>query len=164
MIHDDTAIKTEKLSKIYRIGIEKELHDSLISTILSYLKSPVKNFKKYRSLYRFDDIETSDSNKKQKDIIWALKDVSLEIKKGEAVGIIGRNGAGKTTFLKIISKIASPSSGRAEIRDRISSLLEVGTGFHPELTGRDNIYLNGTILGMTKKEVDQKFDDIVEFS
>jgi lipopolysaccharide transport system ATP-binding protein len=167
MIKDDTAIKTEKLSKIYRIGMENELHDSLTRTFFSYLKSPIKNFKKYRSLYHFDDIknvETSDTNTKPKDIIWALKDVSLEIKKGETVGIIGRNGAGKTTFLKIISKITSPSSGRAEIRDRISSLLEVGTGFHPELTGRDNIYLNGTILGMTKKEVDQKFDDIVEFS
>ena len=167
MINDNTAIKTKELSKIYRIGMENELHDSLIRTFSSYLKSPIKNYKKYRSLYRFDDIEsmeTSKANTKRKDIIWALKDVSLEIKKGEAVGIIGRNGAGKTTLLKIISKITSPSYGRAEIRGRISSLLEVGTGFHPELTGRDNIYLNGTILGMTKKEVDRKFDDIVEFS
>jgi lipopolysaccharide transport system ATP-binding protein len=167
MINDDTAIKTEKLSKIYRIGMENELHDSLTSTFLSYLKSPIKNYHKYRSLYRFDDIEnleTSNANTGRQDIIWALKDISLEIKKGEAVGIIGRNGAGKTTFLKIISKITSPSYGRAEIRGRISSLLEVGTGFHPELTGRDNVYLNGTILGMTKNEVDHKFDDIVEFS
>jgi lipopolysaccharide transport system ATP-binding protein len=167
MIKDDTAIKAEKLSKIYRIGMENELHDSLVSTFLGYLKSPVKNYKKYRSLYRFDDIEnieTSNANTERKDIIWALKDVSLEIKKGEAVGIIGRNGAGKTTLLKIISKITSPSYGRAEIRGRISSLLEVGTGFHPELTGRENVYLNGTILGMTKKEVDRKFDEIIEFS
>ncbi len=167
MINDDTAIKTERLSKIYRIGMENELHDSLTSTFLSCLKSPIKNYKKYRSLYRFDDIEnleTSNANTSRKDIIWALKDVSLEIKKGEAVGIIGRNGAGKTTLLKIISKITSPSYGRAEISGRISCLLEVGTGFHPELTGRDNIYLNGTILGMTKKEVDRKFDEIVEFS
>ncbi len=91
MINDDTAIKAEKLSKIYRIGMENELHDSLTSTFLSYLKSPIKNYKKYRSLYRFDDIEnieTSNANTSRKDIIWALKDVSLEIKKGEAVGII----------------------------------------------------------------------------
>jgi len=167
MINDDTAIKTERLSKIYRIGMENELHDSLASTFLSCLKSPIKNYEKYRSLYRFDDIENlekSNANTGRKDVIWALKDVSLEINKGEAVGIIGRNGAGKTTLLKIISKITSPSYGRAEIRGRISSLLEVGTGFHPELTGRDNIYLNGTILGMTKNEVDHKFDEIVEFS
>ena len=167
MINDDTSIKIEKLSKIYRIGMKNELHDSLISTFLSCLKSPVKNYKKYRSLYRFDDIENLEKgtpNKLPEDIIWALKEISLEIKKGEAVGLIGRNGAGKTTLLKIISKITSPSYGRAEIRDRVSSLLEVGVGFHPELTGRDNVYLNGTILGMSKKEVDQKFDDIVEFS
>jgi lipopolysaccharide transport system ATP-binding protein len=167
MINDDTSIKIEKLSKIYRIGMKNELHDSLISTFLSCLKSPVKNYKKYRSLYRFDDFENLEKgtpNKLPEDIIWALKEISLEIKKGEAVGLIGRNGAGKTTLLKIISKITSPSYGRAEIRDRVSSLLEVGVGFHPELTGRDNVYLNGTILGMSKKEVDQKFDDIVEFS
>jgi lipopolysaccharide transport system ATP-binding protein len=167
MINDDTAIKIEKLSKIYRIGMKNEQHDSLISTFLSFLKSPVKNYQKYRSLYRFDDIENIEkytANTLPEDIIWALKEISLEIKKGEAVGLIGRNGAGKTTLLKIISKITTPSYGRAEIRDRVSSLLEVGVGFHPELTGRDNIYLNGTILGMTKKEVDRKFDDIVEFS
>ena len=167
MINKDTAIKIEKLSKRYRIGLKDEMHDSLTSAIVSYIKSPIKNYRKYRSLYRFDDIENTeefDSSKDRPDIIWALKDISLEIKKGEAVGIIGRNGAGKTTLLKIISKITSPSYGRAEIRGSISSLLEVGTGFHPELTGRDNVYLNGTILGMTKREVDRKFDEIVEFS
>jgi lipopolysaccharide transport system ATP-binding protein len=116
---EDTAIKAENLSKIYRIGVKNELHDSLMSTFVNYLKSPIKNYKKYRSLYRFDDIqhlENTNENNSRKDIIWALKSVSLEIKKGEAVGIIGKNGAGKTTLLKIISKITSPTYGRAVIR------------------------------------------------
>jgi lipopolysaccharide transport system ATP-binding protein len=165
MLDSEIAIKIVKLGKRYRIGLKKEMHENLIGAFLSSLKSPFENYKKYRSLYRFDNMENiNDSNNGQQDIIWALKEISLEIKKGEVVGIIGRNGAGKTTLLKILSKITSPSYGQAEIRGRISSLLEVGTGFHPELTGRENIYLNGTILGMTKKEVDQKFDEIVEFS
>lgn len=167
MIDSNTAIKIDKLSKRYRIGLKNEMHDSLISAFVSYIKSPIENYKKYRSLYRFGDVEDSDrnnTNNGQKSVIWALKDISLDIKIGEVVGIIGRNGAGKTTLLKIISKITAPTYGCAEIRGRISSLLEVGTGFHPELTGRDNVYLNGTILGMTKKEVDRKFDEIVEFS
>lgn len=107
-------------------------------------------------------------SKKQKagseSLFWALKDVSFDVKKGEAVGIIGRNGAGKSTMLKILSRITEPSEGRIEINGRVASLLEVGTGFHAELTGRENIYLNGTILGMTREEVKRKFDEIVEFS
>jgi lipopolysaccharide transport system ATP-binding protein len=168
MIDLDTTIKIDKLSKRYRIGLKNEMHDSLMSALVSFIKSPIENYKKYRALYRFDDIVDSDkrndANNGQNNVIWALKDISLQVKKGEVIGIIGRNGAGKTTLLKIISKITTPTYGRAEIRGRISSLLEVGTGFHPELTGRDNVYLNGTILGMTKKEVDHKFDEIVEFS
>ena len=98
------------------------------------------------------------------DTIWALKDVSFEVKQGEVVGFIGRNGAGKSTLLKILSRITEPTSGRAEIHGRVGSLLEVGTGFHPELTGRENVYLNGAVLGMRKAEIHRKFDEIVAFA
>ncbi|HBF34974.1 TPA: ABC transporter ATP-binding protein, partial [Candidatus Sumerlaeota bacterium] len=95
---------------------------------------------------------------------WALRDVSFEVRQGETVGIIGRNGAGKSTLLKMLSRVVAPSAGRAEMYGRLASLLEVGTGFHAELTGRENIYLNGAILGMKKAEIDRKFDEIVDFS
>ncbi len=139
-MEDNIAIKVTGLGKKYTIGKEKD--SSLRSTLAGAFKS---------------------SAQKGKDF-WALKDVNFEIKKGEVVGIIGKNGAGKSTLLKVLSQITKPTEGRIEINGRVASLLEVGTGFHPELTGRENIYLNGTILGMTRKEVKAKFDEIVEFS
>ena len=167
MTSNEIAIKVENISKLYRIGMKEQVHDSIGGAIFAFIKSPLKNYLKYRSLYRFDDIESNDNSNQDNqpsDIIWALRNISFEVKKGEVVGIIGRNGAGKSTLLKVLTKITDPTSGRAEIRGRVSSLLEVGTGFHQELTGRENIFLNGTILGMTKKEVDEKFDEIVAFS
>ena len=167
MSSNDIAIKVENISKRYRIGLKEEMSDNLTSALFNLIKSPLKNYRKYRSLYKFDDIESDngqDQNTNHSDIIWALKDVSFKACQGEVVGIIGKNGAGKSTLLKILSRITDPTEGYCKIRGRVSSLLEVGTGFHPELTGRDNIYLNGTILGMTKKEIDRKFDEIVDFS
>jgi lipopolysaccharide transport system ATP-binding protein len=167
MSSKDIAIKVENISKIYRIGVKENMHDSFARTMFDFIKSPLRNYRKYRSLYKFDEINSEDgrnSNSSSSDIVWALKNVSFEVQRGEALGIIGSNGAGKSTILKILCRITDPTSGRSEIRGRVSSLLEVGTGFHPELTGRENVYLNGTILGMTKKEVDSKFDEIVDFS
>jgi len=155
----DIAIRVENLSKRYRIGLKEEMPDTLIGAMKSWFKSPLANYRQLRKLSHFSE-NGHDSN----DIIWALKGVSFEVKQGEVVGIIGRNGAGKSTLLKILSRITEPSSGRATINGRVCSLLEVGTGFHPELTGRENVYLNGTILGMSKAEIDHKFDEIVAFS
>ena len=140
----DIAIKVENLSKKYTIGTK--VSGSLRETIVH----------KWNSL--------SNKTNSYNEEFWALKDISFEVKQGEVLGIIGKNGAGKSTLLKVLSRITEPTSGRFVMNGRVSSLLEVGTGFHPELTGRENIYLNGTILGMTRKEVKQKFDEIVDFS
>src|SRR5207237_3861391 len=106
--------------------------------------------------------ENDRTSKSEDEYVWALKDISFEVKQGEVLGIIGRNGAGKSTLLKILSRTTTPSTGKVKIKGRVASLLEVGTGFHPELSGRDNIFLNGAILGMHKKEIQQKFDEIVD--
>ncbi len=155
----DIAIQVENLSKRYRIGRQEERPETLVGAALGWLKAPVDNFRQLRQLSRFQE-----NGQESDDIIWALKDVSFQVKRGEVVGIIGRNGAGKSTLLKILSRITEPTSGRVVLNGRVSSLLEVGTGFHPDLTGRENVYLNGAILGMTKREIDRKFDEIVDFS
>ncbi|MFO8036865.1 MAG: ABC transporter ATP-binding protein [Anaerolineales bacterium] len=157
---ENHAIKVENLSKRYRIGLEEKTYDSLVGAMMDWAKRPIRNFIRLRQLTQFEN----DKEGNREDVIWALKDVSLEVKPGEVVGVIGRNGAGKSTLLKVLSKITYPTSGHVELQGRVSSLLEVGTGFHPELTGRENVYLNGTILGMTKNEIDSKFDEIVDFS
>ncbi|MCL4159262.1 UNVERIFIED_CONTAM: hypothetical protein GTU68_048118, partial [Idotea baltica] len=140
----DLAIKVEGLGKEYIIG-HKQSGD-LRNAFGDRLK------------------KLFNGNDQTKERFWALRDINFEIKKGEAIGIIGRNGAGKSTLLKILSRITEPTKGRFEINGRVSSLLEVGTGFHMELTGRENIFLNGTILGMKRAEIKQKFDEIVAFS
>ena len=151
------AIEIDRLSKQYRLGIREEMPDTMMQRIFGILSSPLRN---YRNLRRLS--ETSDD--REKGVLWALRDVSVTIERGEVMGVIGANGAGKSTLLKILAKITSPTSGEARIRGRVGSLLEVGTGFHPELTGRENVYLNGTLLGMSKREVEQRFDEIVAFS
>lgn len=152
------AIVATNISKRYRIGLTEDPRKTLANTLLTAIKSPVENWRRLRQLTNFGNGENSD------DIIWALKDVSFSVEPGEVVGVIGRNGAGKSTLLKVISRITHPTHGRLELRGQVSSLLEVGTGFHPELTGRENVFLNGTILGMRRKEIEQKFDEIVDFS
>ena len=176
----DVAIRCDHLSKQYRIG-ERESYKALRDVITDGVASP---FRKLRSAFGNgngtslpspNDVSSSpsalsplpeirNSKPETRNSFWALDDVSFEVKRGEVVGIIGRNGAGKSTLLKILSRITKPTKGHAKIHGRVGSLLEVGTGFHPELTGRENIYLNAAILGMRKAEVTKKFDEIVAFA
>jgi len=148
----EIAIQVERLGKKYRIGTPQVPYRTLRDAVMGVLT---------RSLRRF---QNSTSSKANAEILWALRNVSFEIKHGQVLGIIGRNGAGKTTLLKILSHITEPTEGRAILHGRVGSLLEVGTGFHPELTGRENIYLNGAILGMKRSEIVCKFDEIVAFA
>lgn len=153
-----TSIKVENLSKIYRLG---EIGTGTISRDLERWLAKIRG--KEDPFLKVG--QTNDRSKKGgSDIVYSLQDISFEIEQGDAVGIIGRNGAGKSTLLKILSRVTSPSKGKINIKGRVASLLEVGTGFHPELTGRENIFLNGAILGMRKKEIQHKLDEIIDFS
>jgi lipopolysaccharide transport system ATP-binding protein len=164
----DTAIRVENLGKIYRIGQTvgyKTLRESLSNAITApFRRERSVRYKSGKSPQPQASDHDQFTLKQQTDYIWALKNISFEVKRGEAMGIIGRNGSGKSTLLKILSRITPPTEGLAEIRGRAGSLLEVGTGFHPELTGRENIYFNGAILGLKKAEIERKFDEIVAFS
>ncbi|AHM58638.1 ABC transporter ATP-binding protein [Flammeovirgaceae bacterium 311] len=154
----DIAIKVEDLSKQYRLGVVGT--GTLSHDINRWWHKVRGNEDPYLKIG-----ETNDrSTKGQSEYVWALKDINFNVAKGEVLGIIGKNGAGKSTLLKLLSRVTTPTTGVIKTKGRIASLLEVGTGFHPELTGRDNIYLNGAILGMTKAEIGRKFDEIVEFS
>lgn len=150
------VISVRNLCKRFRLGVRDRSDNSLFHTFLYSLKAPFHNYKNLKKLTRFDEEDET--------VFWALKDINFDVKRGEVLGIIGHNGAGKSTLLRILSRITEPTSGEVHLNGRVSSLLEVGTGFHPDLTGRENVFMNGTILGMTKKEIDRKFEEIVNFS
>lgn len=159
---NDFAIRTENLGKLYHIGVLQKRgglysYRSFRETIANAVTTPIRSLRT-----RLSGAPLQSESQRSK--IWALKDISIEIMHGDIVGIIGRNGAGKSTLLKILSRITEPTAGYAEIQGRVGSLLEVGTGFHPELSGRDNLYLNGAILGMRRAEITRRFDEIVAFA
>src|SRR5271154_867189 len=145
----EAAISVEGLGKRFRLG-ERERYVALRDVLARAAKALVG--------------AGTRANPHERAQLWALRDVSFDVREGDTIGVIGRNGAGKSTLLKILAGITWPSEGRAEVRGRVGSLLEVGTGFHPELTGRENIYFSGSILGMKRREIDRKFDEIAAFS
>src|SRR3954471_7475529 len=154
MHNAETVIRAEELGKCYRLG-RRQTYRTLRESLVSTAAAPLGWVKRPGRSGQADPGHAS---------LWALRDVSFEVKRGEVLGIIGRNGAGKSTLLKVLSRITKPTSGRVEMTGRVGSLLEVGTGFHPELTGRENVYLNGAILGMGRAEIARKFDEIVAFA
>ena len=157
----DTIIQVENLGKKYIIGHQQEGRSRYVALRDVMADGARSIWNRLNPLTQNSKLKTQNPTREE---FWALKDVSFEVKQGEVIGIIGRNGAGKSTLLKILSRITEPTEGRVKIRGRVASLLEVGTGFHPELTGRENIYLNGAILGMTRAEIKKKFDEIVDFA
>jgi lipopolysaccharide transport system ATP-binding protein len=157
------SLEIYDVSKLYRLGNTSTLDAHEKNPLLRLIKRPLNNYRKYRSLYRFTREELADTAERP-DLLGALRDVSFMVDPGEVLGLVGANGAGKSTLLKVISRITPPTKGHIIARGRIACLMEVGTGFHPELTGRENIYMNSTIMGMRKHEVDKRLDEIVEFS
>ena len=154
-----TAIEFENISKQYRLGLVSNL--TLSNDIQRWYAMNIQG--KEDPYLKIGEVNDR-AHKGESEYVWALKDINFKVEQGDVLGIIGKNGAGKSTLLKILSKVTSPSTGIIRARGRIASLLEVGTGFHPEMTGRENIYMNGAIMGMTKAEISRKLDEIVDFS
>ena len=155
----DFSVSVNNISKRYPLITREAQHNTFVGQALSIMLKPLKNLRELRKLSGAQNVHSDIDG-----FIWALKNIDFKTHPNEIVGIIGANGSGKTTLLKILSKISRPTEGEIYIRGKVTSMLEVGTGFHHELTGRENIYLNGSVLGMNKKEIDERFDDILKFS